>query len=241
MLTHSLTLIFQAHSSTQNSNGRDHRNVDRPLYTVPSQEPSGHRADGRPPSGRLGRPDRPSMPSNFDSLPPRLKKKYEEDRLLALQSMGNNDRIPSVQVAPSHSSRAKQPTDDETLRTFLNATGVSAQRPVLPHPFANPAPANGPSSIRPQQWNTGGKPVRGARAPATAPRTRSFQSDQEDTDGSYARPRSQDSMSGGFHDPSRERKTSATDSRSSTPSSSLELASGQNPLRGIQCLFITLT
>lgn len=202
-----------------------------------SQDSSGYRTDGRPPSGRTGsRSDRPSLPMNYDSLPPRFKKKYEEDRLL--QSMTNSDRVPPLQVmnAAGQSGQPKDSDRDNSLRTFLNATGPPV-RPTLPHPFPQPTSPNAPSAIRPQLWTPGSRSISGGRPPA---RSQQMTSDHEDADMIYARPRSQDSMSGGFSDHGRERKTSVTDSRSSTPSSSVDCTSGQHLLRGTSLRRVTL-
>lgn len=202
--------------------------MDRPHH-VASHESTGYRNEGRPPSGRSGsRSDRPSLPSNYDSLPPRLKKKYEEDRLL--QSMANSDRVPPIQQA-SQSGSARLPDAESSLRTFLNATGPPV-RPILPHPFPQPTSPNAPPSVRPQLWTPGVKAVQSGRVTGGL-KSQVLSSEQEDADVIYARPRSQDSMSGGFSDHGRDRKTSVTDSRSSTPSSSVDCTSGQNLLRGI--------
>lgn len=214
--------------SIQRNSGREHRSMDRSHHGV-SHESSGYRPDGRPPSGRTGsRSDRPSLPSNYDSLPPRLKKKFEEDRML--QSMAS-DRIPPTPVQAGHLPESEW---DGTSRTFLNVTGPPV-RPVLPHPFPQSTSPTAPTSIRPQHhWATGGvKLVRGGR-PAAGGLSKAFSSaDQDDVESLLIRPRSQDSMSGNFSDHGRERKTSATDSRSSTPSSSVvECSSGQHQLRG---------
>ena len=195
-------------------------------------ESSSYRPDGRPPSGRTGsKSDRPSLPSNFDSLPPRFKKKFEEDRLL--QSMAS-DRVPPTQSMPptcnsgvGHLPNAEW---DGTSKTFLHVGGPPV-RPTLPHPFPQPISPTAPIGIRPQHWPTGGKPIRGGRPAGGL--ARAFPHDQEDVDSLLIRPRSQDSMSGSFSDHGRERKTSVTDSRSSTPSSSVECGSGQHLLRGI--------
>lgn len=180
-----------------------------------------YRSDGRPPSGRAGssRNDRPSLPNKFDSLPPRLKKKYEEERLL------QTDRIPAV---ASNSGPAKTEWDGGT-RTFVNVTGALPVRPSLPPPFPS---SSHPANIRP--GSGGGKPLRGhgRHQPVNSGVASRFiktlpLSDQaEDSDPIHVpvRPRSQDSMS--FSDHGRERKTSVTDSRSSTPLSNVDSSSG---------------
>lgn len=197
---------------------------------------SSYRPDGRPPSGRTGsRSDRPSLPSNYDSLPPRLKKKFEEERLL--QSMAS-DRVPPTQTgAPVQSGMNHLPESDwdGSSRTFLNVGGPPV-RPTLPHPFPKPTSPTAPTGIRPQHWSAGGKPVRGGRPAGGLART--YLHDQDDVESLLVRPRSQDSMSGSFSDHGRERKTSFTDSRSSTPSSSVECSSGQHLLRGNPSIII---
>ncbi|XP_057381514.1 telomerase-binding protein EST1A-like isoform X2 [Daphnia carinata] len=196
-----------------------------------------YRSDGRPPSGRAGssRNDRPSLPNKFDSLPPRLKKKYEEERLLQLQS----ERIPSAQsissVKPSPTS-GHLPAKTEwegSSRTFVNITGGTLPiRPSLPHPFPQSAPHS--ANIRPphRPGSGAGNPLRDRHQPSSSGVASRFVkalplSDQaEDSDPIHvpARPRSQDSMS--FSDHGRERKTSVTDSRSSTPLSNVDSGSG---------------
>ena len=216
----------------QKNSGRDQRREG--LFDERSQD--SYRSDGRPPSGRGGysRNDRPSLPNKYDSLPPRFKKKYEEDRLLQSQP----DRIPPTVVHPS----VVETEWDGGSRTFVNISGAPAVRPSLPHPFPQSTPQL--SSIRPhhqpQQHHRpgsggGGKPIRGQgrhqQATGFAAKTLPLSDQAEDSDNVHVpiRPRSQDSMS--FSD--RERKTSVTDSRSSTPLSNVDSSSGlQSHLRG---------
>lgn len=198
-----------------------------------------YRSDGRPPSGRAGssRNDRPSLPNKFDSLPPRLKKKYEEERLLQLQG----ERIASAQ---SNLSAKQSPTSGHLpaktewgggSRAFVNVTGGTLPiRPSLPHPFPQSVPHS--ANIRPPHRPVpgAGNPLRdhGRQQPASSGVASRFVkalplSDQaEDSDPIHVpvRPRSQDSMS--FSDHGRERKTSVTDSRSSTPLSNVDSGSG---------------
>lgn len=135
---------------------------------------------GRPPTGRGVRQDR--FPSNFDSLPPRLRKKYEEERSMS-----------------EHALKNSHPNDgwDGGSVTFASASRV-------PHSQSFPAARN-------KIANKSGRAIVGAKA------SHYFQ-EPEDSDVSVPRPRSQDSVD-------RERKLSLNDSRSSTPSSSLEFQS----------------
>ncbi|KAI9553174.1 hypothetical protein GHT06_021068 [Daphnia sinensis] len=223
-------------NQVQNNFMREHRRERH--FDERSQD--SYRSEGRPPSGRAGssRNDRPLLPNKFDSLPPRLKKKFEEERLLQLQS----ERIPSAQ---STLSAKQSPTSDHLpaktewdggSRTFVNVTGGTLPiRPSLPHPFPPSAPHS--ANIRPphRPVSGAGNPLRdhhGRAQPSSSGAGSRFVkalplSDQaEDSDPIHVpvRPRSQDSMS--FSDHGRERKTSVTDSRSSTPLSNVDSSSG---------------
>lgn len=143
---------------------------------------SAERHDGRPPTGRVARSDR--LPSNFDSLPPRFKKKYEEERLMG-------ERV--SQAPNDHSSHSNVDWDGGSV-TFSSASR-------LPHSQSFPS--------------TRSKIQKGTRAILGSNKTTQYHQEHEDSDASVPRPRSQDSVD-------RERKISFTDSRSSTPSSSLE-------------------
>lgn len=223
----------------QKNSGREQRREG--LYDERSQD--SYRSDGRPPSGRGGysKNERPSLPNKYDSLPPRFKKKYEEDRLLQSQT----DRIPQS-MSVVHPSAVETEWDGGS-RTFVNVSGAPPVRPSLPHPFPQSAPH--PPNIRPQHHHQqqqhhrpgsggGGKPIRGQgrlqqSGSGFSAKNLSLSDQAEDSDPVHVpvRPRSQDSMS--FSDHGRERKTSVTDSRSSTPLSNVDSSSGlQSHLRG---------
>ena len=119
--------------------------------------------------------------------------------------------------------------------TFLSAVGVAPIQSRPPPPFPpkhQPTPM--PSSTgRAAQWSN-----------SRAGSGRITSGGNEDVDvNSPVRPRSQDSASGtgGYSDHSvRERKTSFNDSRSSTPSSSLDIGTSQQQLRGAIEIFALL-
>lgn len=197
------------------TSNRENRSMER------HHAPASH--DGRPPTGRGVRSDRHALPSNFDSLPPRLKKKYEEERLMAM-----NERLPLSQPSADQVNHAKDEWDGGSV-TFMNASGSR-----LSHSQSFPAPSSPTrsSATRPGGPGVLNKPGKGGRA-IIGPGKSTHCQEHEDSDVPISRPRSQDSMVGGMSDHGRERKTSFTDSRSSTPSSSLEFSAGHQPyLRG---------
>jgi len=151
-----------------------------------------HRSEGRPPSGRR---DRPTLPSNFQSLPPRLKKKYEEELIQSMLSMGGR-----VSPLPGTGNRGITDEWDGSSLTFTGVGGVP-MRPTMP-----------PPAYIPPNFSYGGRTSRSGRSGGS-------RSEHEDVDSLLVRPRSQDSLSGLIDHVGRDRKTSFTDSRSSTPSS----------------------
>ena len=187
--------------------GRDNRSMERPVHFDGGPESMDYipnpRSEGRPPSGRRGRP---SLPLNFQSLPPRLKKKYEEDLIQSMLSMGGQvSPLPasSLSSLPATANRSVAEDWDGSSLTFTGASGPSP-RPSMP-----------PPAFIPPSFNYGGRSSRSGR-------TGGSRSEHEDVDSLLVRPGSQDSLSG-LNTPadhaSRDRKTSFTDSRSSTPSS----------------------
>ena len=157
-----------------------------------------HRSEGRPPSGRR---DRPTLPSNFQSLPPRLKKKYEEDLIQSMLSMGGRvSPLPSASSLPATGKSGVAEEWDGSSLTFTGAGGPPTRSSMAPPAYIPPS------------FNYGGRSSRSGRSGGC-------RSEHEDVDSLLVRPRSQDSLSGLIDHVTRDRKTSFTDSRSSTPSS----------------------
>ena len=191
--------------------GREHRSIDRSQFGGIYQGTSNYRSEGRPPSGRGGsRWDRHALPSNFDSLSPRLTK----------------TRAPPTAAMPAQTPGREW---SGSSCTFTNVMGPPPMNPALPYPTYLPQgrlvqPATGLVC----RWESDERrrPIGG--------HLRTFQSDQEEMDSLPGRHRSQDSMSGCLLHHGRERMTSFNDSRISTSSSSVECGSWQHHPRGIK-------
>lgn len=156
----------------------------------------------------------------IDSLPPRLRKKYEEERMH--QSLPAN---------PTGVVTGPPATENEWDGGSLTFVSHGASR--FP-----------PSS----QWSSGGGSLRGGSGPSRF--SPAGPADHDDLDPILVCPRSQEgSLTGaGLAIHSRERKTSFNDSRSSTPSSNVETTIVQSFARGtvvgilfIVCFVIIIT
>jgi hypothetical protein len=208
---------------------REHRSADRHYddqvgSADHSQDRGGRpRMDGRPPSGR--RDGRPTLPSNFQSLPPRFKKKFEEEWLQS-QMLAEKERNQAAPLMPPPHQQPHLPSGSRPQAAAASddwdggsITFVSSSADNVPSRMGPPQQPTG----RPNTWATGG---RGRGRGRQTSHSFSRESDADDVDKLLVRARSQDSLSGltaessaSSYQHSRERKTSFTDSRSSTPSS----------------------
>ena len=218
---------------------REHRSADRHYDQVGSADHSQDRGgrprtDGRPPSGR--RDGRPALPSNFQSLPPRFKKKLEEEWLQS-QMLAEKERNQAAPLMPPPHQQPPHPSGSRPQAASVaddwdggSITFVSSSTDGVPPRMGPPQQPTG----RPNTWAAGG---RGRGRGRQTSHSFSRESDADDVDKLLVRARSQDSLSGLTAESSasqlcRERKTSFTDSRSSTPSSVQDYNSSSSFLPG---------